>query len=69
MDGKGIYYLNNGDKFEGEYKNDKAEGKGIYYYINGNKYDIEWKNDKTEGKVIYYFQKHKFVKKKNNFEY
>ena len=29
---------NNGDKYEGEWKNDKREGKGIYYYNNGDKY-------------------------------
>ena len=55
MDGKGIYYLNNGDKFEGEYKNDKAEGKGIYNYNNGDKYDIEWKKaiKRRKGNILF----------------
>ena len=31
-EGKGIYYYNNGDIYEGFWKNDKEEGKGITYY-------------------------------------
>ena len=56
---KMIYYYINGNKYDGEWKNDKAEGKGIFYYNNGDKYNIEWKKVIKEGKVIYYFQKHK----------
>ena len=29
MEGKGIYYYNNGERYEGDWKNDKREGKGI----------------------------------------
>jgi hypothetical protein len=28
-DGTGIYYYNDGDKYDSEWKNDKTEGKGI----------------------------------------
>ena len=42
--------MDNGNKYDGKWKNDKEEGKGIYYYNNGDKYDGEWKNDKIEGK-------------------
>ena len=45
-------YYNNGEIYEGYWKNDKFEGKGIYYYNNGNKYDGEWKNNIKEGKGI-----------------
>ena len=52
IEGKGIFYFNSGqwkgDRYEGEYKNDKKEGKGIYYYNNG---DIEI-GDYLEGKEI-----------------
>jgi len=29
----------NGDRYEGELKDNKMHGIGIYYYANGNKYD------------------------------
>ena len=35
--------LYNGDIYEGDWKNDKAEGKGIYHFITGDKFD----GDKT----------------------
>ena len=35
MEGKGIYYFIDGDKYEGEFKYKNAERKGIFYY----KYD------------------------------
>ncbi len=38
MEGKGIYYFNNGNRYEGDFKNDKREGKGIMYFNNGEKY-------------------------------
>ena len=37
-EGKGIYYWNDGDRYEGEWKNDKKDGLGIYYYKNKWKY-------------------------------
>ena len=42
--GKGIYYYNDGDKYDGEYKNAEKDGKGIFYYNDGDKYDSEFKN-------------------------
>ena len=45
MEGKGIYYFNNGEKYDGEWKNNLKEGKGIMYDKNGKlKFDGEWKN-------------------------
>ena len=38
-------YLNNGDRYEGEFKNGKREGKGIMYYNNGKIENGYWKND------------------------
>ncbi len=35
----GIFFYNNGERYEGEYKNGAADGRGIYYYLNGDKYD------------------------------
>ena len=49
-----MYYYN-GDRYEGDYKNNKREGKGIYYFNNGKRYEGNWKNDKKDGKGIMYY--------------
>ena len=51
-----IKIYNNGNRYEGEYKNNSREGKGICYYNNGDRYEGEFKNDISEGKGIYYFK-------------
>ena len=48
--GKGIYYYNNGDRYEGDNRNDKMEGKGIYYYNDGTREMGDYYNDKPIGK-------------------
>ena len=40
-----IKEYDNGDKYDGEWKNGKKEGKGIFYYNNGDKYEGIWNND------------------------
>ena len=54
-EGKGIYYYNNGDKYEGDWRNDKFEGKGIYFWNNGNRYEGSYRNGLKEGKGIFYY--------------
>ena len=54
-DGKGEYYYSNGDKYIGEYKNNKKEGLGIYYYKEGDKYEGEYKNDQMDGRGVYIY--------------
>ena len=47
---------NNGDKYEGEFKNDKREGKGKIIYNNGDIYEGEFKNNeiiKGKGEMIF----------------
>ena len=39
----------NGDKFVGEFKDDKRHGQGTYTFANGGKYVGEWKDGKSEG--------------------
>ena len=34
-----------GDIFEGEWMDDKANGHGVYIHVNGAKYEGEWKDD------------------------
>ena len=53
--GKKILYYNDGDRYEGDFKNNIREGKGIMYYNSGDKYEGDWKNDISEGKGIMYF--------------
>ena len=43
----------NGNRYEGNYKNNKSEGKGIYYWNNGDRYEGDWKNRKINGKGIW----------------
>ena len=45
----GIFTYNNGDKYEGEVKDNRKNGKGIYCYADGEKYDGEWRNDNKNG--------------------
>ena len=58
-EGKGICNFFNGDRYEGEWKDNKKEGKGVYYWNRspwkGDVFEGEWKNNKKEGKGIYYF--------------
>lgn len=40
--GKGKYHYNNGEIFDGYFKNDKKNGFGEYYYKNGDVYKGYW---------------------------
>jgi hypothetical protein len=44
----------NGDKYVGEYKDDKIDGQGTYTFANGNKYVGEFKDGKYNGKGTLY---------------
>ena len=48
-DGRGRIIFRNGDYFEGEFKNNKANGFGKYVNVNGEIYLGNWVNDKQEG--------------------
>ena len=45
MEGKGIYYYNNGDRYEGDFKNNNKSAKGIIYYILFNLYNLNIGNE------------------------
>lgn len=36
--GKGIWMMVQGDKYKGDYLNDKKNGKGIYTWKSGDRY-------------------------------
>ena len=46
---KGTYLFVNGDKYEGEWKNGKANGQGTKTWASGGKYKGEWKFAKQHG--------------------
>ena len=39
---KGVYYFNNGTKYDGEFIDDKMNGKGIFYWPDGSFVDQNW---------------------------
>ena len=46
---------NKGDKYVGEYKDDKQNGQGTYMFSDGSKYVGEYKDDKRNGQGTYTF--------------
>ena len=47
--------LANGDKYVGQYKDDKKHGEGTWTFADGEKYVGEWKDDKRHGLGKYTF--------------
>jgi len=45
----------NGDKYQGEWKDDMKDGYGMFTYINGNKYKGKWKDDMKDGYGIFIY--------------
>jgi hypothetical protein len=43
----------NGDRFHGQWVDDRACGEGVLEYANGDAYDGEWQNDQRHGKLAY----------------
>ena len=42
FNGRGLFTFSNGDKYDGEFKDDKYNGHGVETFSNGDKYDGEW---------------------------
>ncbi len=51
--GKGSYTWNDGDSYNGEWKNGKFHGKGTYSYSNGSKYIGSYESGKKHGNGIF----------------
>lgn len=49
----GIMCYPNGDKYDGEWKEDMKEGKGRVKYANGDSFDGEFKEDSKSGEGVY----------------
>ena len=46
--GWGVWYLSNGEYFEGEFKHDYADGMGTYVTKQGKKIRGKWRNNVME---------------------
>jgi len=55
--GDGKMKYDNGNGFQGQWKNNKREGKGITTYASGNYYDGTWKAGKRHGFGTFFIQK------------
>ena len=51
----GTYTFSDGNKYVGEWKDDKQNGQGTYTFLDGEKYVGEWKDDKKDGQGTYTF--------------
>jgi len=51
--GKGLQMWNDGSKYEGYWKNDKANGRGRLIHGDGDVYEGEWIDDKAHGFGVY----------------
>ena len=51
--GEATFISQNGDKYIGEYVDNKKNGKGEMFFINGDYYNGEYKNDLRNGKAEY----------------
>ncbi len=52
-DGYGVMIWPNGDRYEGEWKNDLQNGTGSFVYADGEKYEGLWKDGKKNGTGTY----------------
>ena len=48
--GYGVFYWNNGNRYEGEWANGHLTGKGTYYWACGDKYEGDFVNGERTGK-------------------
>ena len=56
-EGKGIFYYKNGDKYDGNFKDDKKEGKGSFFYNEkGEIYQGNFANDYPNGIGKYFYK-------------
>ena len=56
VNGKGTYYFANGNRYEGDWVDNKRTGKGTFYFARGGRYEGDWVDNKRTGKGTYYFK-------------
>jgi len=51
--GQGVYEWGpgewEGDRYEGQWKDDKQHGQGVYEFASGDRYEGQWKDDRRNG--------------------
>ncbi|EGR28665.1 hypothetical protein IMG5_170870 [Ichthyophthirius multifiliis] len=52
-DGIGIQIWQDGARYEGQWKENKANGKGKFLHVDGDIFEGEWENNKANGKGTY----------------
>jgi len=68
----GTYTFANGEKYVGEFRDDKYNGQGATTFANGNKYVGEYKDGKKKGQGTFTFEDGQTTKgmwKNNEFQY
>ena len=53
--GRGQYTYKNGDRYDGDWVDDKRHGHGVFYYADGNRYDGDYVDDKRHGHGVFYY--------------
>jgi hypothetical protein len=54
--GVGIFVLESGERYEGQFRNGQRNGRGVQYYPDGSmRYNGDFKNDIRDGYGAYYF--------------
>lgn len=55
--GLGRLFTKDGDKYEGQWQNDKREGFGVIFVANGDRFEGHFHNDLKEGPGTYFYIK------------
>ena len=66
-EGFGLMEYNNGDIYQGYFKNNKREGKGIYKYNNNDIYEGNWENNLQNGKGKFTYNSGDILSYEGNF--
>lgn len=53
-EGKGVLIWPDGSRYDGYWKDDRANGRGRLIHADGDVYEGEWLNDKAHGYGTYY---------------
>jgi hypothetical protein len=48
-----LFKFDDGNAYDGEWRNDKMHGHGIMTRASGNRYEGDWRDDKRHGRGIY----------------